>query len=123
MLEQFFAEQADPTRAALVQKIKGVLDEYIQGSISHVDFLQMVHQECILVQSALEEVPDGPQATLYEEGLSLYLEALYLLGQEVESQGSLSSELEMQIFDLAARADQKMADFEFEASREGASDA
>jgi hypothetical protein len=116
VLEQFFAEQADPTRSALVQKVKGVLDGYVQGSISHSDFLQMVHQECILVQSAFEEVPEGPESSIYEEALSLYLEALFTLGREVEAEGALSEDVQKVVFDLAARADEKMDAYDAEVS-------
>lgn len=119
MLENFFAKKSDPRETALVKKIQAALDAHQEG-LPLEDLLQLLHQECLQVQMALEEEepPEGRLGDMYEQSLLKYQEALFLLGRELEASGELTPETQEQAFELAAEADRLMGDFEFEVSQD-----
>ena len=118
VLEQFFAEKSDSSsRSLLVRKLKDTLDAHFDGPLSLEELLHLLHAECCIVQDSFSEAPEGKAGEHYRAALSHYLEALFLVGRELEASADLTEETENQACQLAARADQCFSDFEFEASQ------
>jgi len=118
VLEHFFAERSDSSKSQLAQKLKDTLDAHFDGPLSLEELLHLLHAECCIVQESFEELPDGKAGEHFCEGLRDDLEALFLVGRELEATGELSEETETQAYDLAAQADQAFFGFEFEASQD-----
>ncbi|MBX3169240.1 MAG: hypothetical protein KF760_17675 [Candidatus Eremiobacteraeota bacterium] len=118
MLEQFFAAQSDPSQSPLTQKLRKTLDEhFVEGAVELADLLYALQSECMIVQEAMEEPPDGKAGEHYVRALQLYLEALCKVGRELEATGELSEETEKEACELTGQADRSFNDFEFEASQ------
>jgi hypothetical protein len=117
VLEQFFAEKSDSSRSLLAKKLQDTLDAYFDGPLSLEELLHLLHAECGIVQEAFADAPEGRAGEYYCQALQLYLEALFLVGRELEASGELSEDTETQACQLAAQADQCFTDFEFEASQ------
>lgn len=117
MLEQFFAAQSDNSQSPLTQKLRKTLEEHYEGRAELPDLLFALHSECLIVQEAMEEPPDGKAGEHYVNALQLYLEALFLVGRELEASGELSEDSEKAACELTGQADRAFNDFEFEASQ------
>ena len=117
MLEQFFAEQSDQSKSPLTLKLRNTLGEFTEGKAELPDLLFALHSECLIVQEAMEEPPEGKAGEHYLQALQLYLDALFLVGREMEANGKLSEESEKAACELTGQADQAFNDFEFEASQ------
>lgn len=117
MLEQFFADQTDQSKSPLTQKLKATLAEFTEGRAELGDLLFALHSECQIVQEAMEEPPDGKAGEHYSKALQLYLEALYMVGREMEASGELTEDSQKAACELTAQADVAFNDFEFEASQ------
>ncbi|MBS2039404.1 hypothetical protein JST97_30745 [bacterium] len=117
MLAQFFAEQSDQSQSPLTVKLRKTLDAYFEGSVTLQELLYQLHSECLIVQEAMEEPPDGKAGEHYMKALGLYLEALFKVGRELEAGGELSEEAESEASRLTGEADRAFNDFEFEASQ------
>lgn len=118
MLEHFFAEKSDNKRSLLAQKLQDTLDAHFDGPLSLEDLISVLHAECVIVKDSFAEAPEGKAGQHFSEALRLYLQALLLVGRELEATGELREESEAQACALAAQADQFFSDFEFEASQE-----
>ena len=117
MLAQFFAEQSDQSQSPLTVKLRTTLEAHFSGDVPLPDLLYQLHSECLIVQEAMEEAPDGKAGEHYNKALGLYLEALYKVGRELEATGELSEETEKEACALTGEADRAANDSEFEASQ------
>ncbi len=117
MLEQFFAEQSDQSKSPLTTKLNTTMLEFTEGRAELADLLFALNSECLIVQEAMEEPPDGKAGEHYSRALQLYLDALFLVGQELEANGTLTEESQKAACELTGQADQAFNDFEFEASQ------
>lgn len=117
MLAQFFAEQSDQSQSPLTVKLRTTLDAHFNGEVPLADLLFQLHSECLIVQEAMEDPPDGKAGEHYLKALGLYLEALFKVGRELEASGELSEETEKEATSLTGEADRAFNDFEFEASQ------
>lgn len=117
MLAQFFAEQSDQSQSPLTVKLRTTLEAHLEGSVELPDLLYQLHSECLIVQEAMEDPPDGKAGEHYLRALGLYLEALYKVGRELEANGELSEETQGEACALTGEADRAFNDFEFEASQ------
>lgn len=118
MLAQFFAERSDHSKSLLVQKLKDILESHFEGPITLEELLFVLHNECLFVQESFAEAPSGKAGEHFIAGLQHYLEALYMLGRELEANGELSDETEQKAIELTAQADRFFSDYEFEASQD-----
>lgn len=117
MLEQFFADQSDQSKSPLTQKLRATLAEFTEGRAELADLLFALHSECLIVQEAMEEPPDGKAGEHYSTALQQYLEALFMVGREMEASGELTEDIEKAACELTGQADRAFNDFEFEASQ------
>jgi len=117
MLAQFFAEQSDSSNSPLTQKLRTTLADHFEGPVTLPELLYQLHCECVIVQEALQELPPGKAGEHYGKALTLYLEALFKVGSELEAQGELSEATENEACALTGLADRSFNDFEFEASQ------
>lgn len=117
MLEQFFAEQSDHSKSPLTTKLNTTMLEFTEGRAELADLLFALNSECLIVQEAMEEPPDGKAGEHYSRALQLYLDALFLVGRELEANGTLTEESQKAACELTGQADQAFNDFEFEASQ------
>ncbi|MFN8612722.1 MAG: hypothetical protein U0931_34615 [Vulcanimicrobiota bacterium] len=117
MLAQFFAEQSDQSQSPLTVKLRKTLDAHFDDSLPLPDLLFQLHSECLIVQEAMEDPPGGKAGEHYMKALGLYLEALFMVGRELEANGELSEETEKAACALTGEADRAFNDFEFEASQ------
>lgn len=117
MLEQFFAAQSDQSQSPLTLKLRSTLDQHFQGPVELPDLLYALQCECQIIQEATQEPPDGKAGEHYLRALQLYLEAIWMVGKELETTGELPEEVENRAYELTGQADRAFNDFEFEASQ------